>query len=227
MKLIKNIGTIFLLFIALLIGYSALSRISGLPELSWFSKKNSFEIENTPVVVREMREIAQLLTQRYYDECVVDTVIVSKSDLLASLLLQYVYFMPKGFYVSDEGVLALEKRYVLIASGMVKAGFDLKEMEQSDVQVLKDSITIFLPEPEIIDVIINPSGFETFEETGVWTFQERKAIQRKALNLLRNNAIRKGILVKSQQQGKKIMTQFFKSLGYAKVGVRIGNLKRN
>lgn len=66
MNLIKNIFTIVLLIIALLLGYFALSRISGLPEIRWFSKKK-IEIENTPIVVREMREIAQLLTQRYYD----------------------------------------------------------------------------------------------------------------------------------------------------------------
>lgn len=106
---------------------------------------------------------------------------------------------------------------------MVKAGFNLKEMEQSDVQIYNDSIAIYLPTPEIIDEIINPSGFETFEETGIWTFQERKNIQRKALEMLKNNALRKGILAKSEQQGKKIMTKFFKSLGYTKVGVLIGN----
>ena len=83
-----------------------------------------------------------------------------------------------------------------------------------------NNISIALPEAEILDVIINPSGLETFDETGLWTFKERQNIQMKASEKLKKNAIKKGIINKSKKNGHRILESFFKSLGFENVIIK-------
>lgn len=221
MKILKNILIIVLFVLTVFAVYTAIARIAGLPEMRWFGSKKTVEIENTPIIIREMREIAQLLTQQYYDECIVDTIYGEKVSRISALKLMFPLVISQNYYVTETELMTIEKRYVLIASGLVKAGFDLKTINENDIYIEDDSLSITLPEPIITDVIINPSGFETFEESGFWTFNERKEIQRKARILLEKNAIAKGILPKSKEHGINLLQKFFKSLGYQKVGIII------
>ena len=184
------------------------------------ARKDNSSIENTPIIIREMKNIAQLLTQRYYDECIVDTIIGEKIEDAFSVVT-YPPLFTNGFFISEEGLFEIKKRYVLIATGMVKAGFDLSNIDESKVKIEEDSITLVLPPPQITDIIVNPSGFETFEEAGFWSFNERKQIQSRAKTILKANALKKGILLKSKEQGEYLLERFFKSLGYQKVTIDI------
>lgn len=221
MKLIRYIIIFIAFLLAMFLAYKAIAKVTGLPGFSELFSKNETSIENTPIIIREMKDIAQLLTQRYYDECIVDTIVGEKVKNINPLILMNPLTGFKGYYIENNKIVEIEKRYVLIANGLVKAGFNLKHMNKKNIQVFEDSISIQLPQPKITDVIINPSGFETFEESGIWTFNERKEVQQKANLKLQQSSLRKGILRKSKEQGQKILTQFFKSLGYKKVTITI------
>ncbi len=221
MRIIKTIIIIVLFIGSLLLAYAAISKVTGMPGIKSLFKKESSVIENTPIIVREMKKIAQLLTQRYYDECIVDSVVGDKIEKASEMMINNPILLNKGLYLRKDGLVLVDKRYVLIASGLVKAGFDLQRMDENDIKVFKDSISCTLPAPEVTDVIINPSGFETFEEEGFWTFNERKAIQQRAKSRLKSSAIQKGILEKSREQGIRILQRFFKSLGYEKVYIEV------
>lgn len=223
MRLIKTIIIIVLFIGSLLLAYAAISKVTGMPSLKSFFKKETSVIENTPIIVREMKKIAQLLTQRYYDECIVDSVVGDKIEHASEMMINNPILLNKGLYLRKDGLVLVDRRYVLIASGLVKAGFDLQTMNENDIEVFEDSISCVLPAPVVTDVIINPSGFETFEEKGFWTFNERKAIQQRAKSRLKSSAIQKGILEKSREQGIMTLQRFFKSLGYEKVYIKVEN----
>jgi len=219
MKLIRYIIILVIFVAALFLTYKAIAKVTGLPDFSSLFSKDESKIENTPIIIREMKDIAQLLTQRYYDECIVDTIVGEKVEKINPMILLNPLSGFRGYYIKETGIIEIERRYVLIANGLVKAGFDLKNIGDKDINIVDDSISIRLPKPQITDVIINPSGFETFEEIGIWSFKERKEIQQKAKSKLTNSSLKKGILQKSREQGVRILNQFFKSLGYRKVTI--------
>ena len=67
----------------------------------------------------------------------------------------------------------------------------------------------------ILQVIINPSGFEIFEETGFWTDAEKIKLRGKfVITVLRQN-----ILLQAATKAKIIMENFLSSAGFKKVTV--------
>ena len=71
-----------------------------------------------------------------------------------------------------------------------------------------------LPQAKILDVIINPSDFEIYEEDGEWTHEEVVALESKATKQLEQDALEYGILDKATSTGKQKLTSLFKSFGY-------------
>ncbi len=115
-----------------------------------------------------------------------------------------------------------DKRLVLIVRGKVIAGFNLKNISSENLSVSDNGrITITLPPPAILSVITNPSDYETFIDRGKMKFSERQRAQEEARRILRKNALEKGILEKSEESGKLIMTSFFKSIGFKKITINV------
>ncbi len=227
MKTIRLILYFVVIALAFFLAWYAIDRITNADIFPFSFGKKDKNIENTPVIVQEMKQISQLLTQSFYDECIIDSIKTEKIPNAILLKHSNPVFSIGGLYLNNLGYMNYTKRYILIASGTVKAGFDLEKLtDTSIVTNQKESITIYLPKPEILDVIINPSGYQTFEEQGIWTFEERKAVQKKALTILEQNALKKGILKKSKKQGIQILTVFFKSLGFKKVTIKYLKYKK-
>ncbi len=151
-------------------------------------------IDETRVVLQEVRKIAQLFTCRYYDECVSELKEKGKKDPF----------------------------YVLIAKGTVVAGYDLSTLSEKDSFIISgNTLTIKINPPQIMEVIVLPSGFEPF----IWerTIKQRERIeaQKQAAEIIKKNALDKGILKLSEEQGKKILINFFESLGFDEVLVEL------
>ena len=108
-------------------------------------------------------------------------------------------------------------RIVIIAKGTVRAGYDFSKIKEKDLNINGDTLFVRLPEVEIFDAIINPSGFETFDYTGSWSDEEEKAIKNKAVKQLREDAIKFGIIAKAQTAGKEKVCSFFKAFGFNQV----------
>lgn len=66
---------------------------------------------------------------------------------------------------------------VIIAHGTVRAGIDLQKMDSESVRFSGDTVIVRLPNPEYLDIIVNPSDFDIFAETGRWTQQQVSKLQ--------------------------------------------------
>lgn len=163
-------------------------------------------IDDTPVLVKEINELAQLCTITSYDEVVVDSI------------------KPRSGY--KQGTLSIanalqmfgpEQKLVLIAKGKIIAGTDLKKLTAEDFFIEKDSISITVPEAEILDVIMNPGDFETFIEEGVWNNDAVTAVKVKARNQVIVRAMEQNILHKATTRSIAMLENFLRNVGYNRI----------
>ncbi|MBN2347046.1 MAG: DUF4230 domain-containing protein [Candidatus Aminicenantes bacterium] len=197
MKKILSLLQLAALLAILLLLYGPLAKIGLLPPLPSLFHSGPPQIEDTPVIVQQVKNIAQMFTQTFYDEIVYDT------GVMRTPLFQ------------------ANKRLIFIAKGEVIAGFDLSELSEKSVIRRERSIVVKLPPARVLDVVINPSGFETFIEEGEITFEETKKFHEDARRIFERNARQKGILRNSAAQGRAMFEKFFRLLGFETVDIII------
>ena len=117
---------------------------------------------------------------------------------------------------------ATENEIVLIGKGLVRAGFDLSKLSENDIIVNGDTLTINLPQPEIFDIIMNPSDFTTEYESGTWNHELTKPLKERAKVDLEKNALDYGILQKAEDSGLKRLEALFKTFGFNTVVLTVG-----
>jgi Protein of unknown function (DUF4230) len=190
------------ILLALIIFVILLQRIKLIPGFSDIFKPRPVLIDNTPVLIKEIRELTQLITVTSYDEVVVDS-IKESTDILHALT----------------GISLKPDRIVIVAQGSVQAGTNLRYLTENDIQVEEDSITVALPQAEILEVIVNPSGFSTFSETGVWSPGAVTLVKAKAKRVMEYRAVQKNILQMAENRSKLLMENFLRSVGFKKVTI--------
>ena len=114
----------------------------------------------------------------------------------------------------------LDDEIVLIGKGKILAGIDLAALKEKDIYVNDDSVSITLPKTEILQVITNPSDFETFDEKGNWTDSEVTAVKIKLRNKMIADAMQQNILPKATAVANVMMENFLRSVGFKKVNVQ-------
>lgn len=159
------------------------------------------KIDNTANVVEKIKEISEFTTACYYEEAVLKDSKVEKHE--------------GGFlgFVDTE----TSKEIVIIAKGKVRAGFDLSKVTEDKINIKNDTIGITLPEPEIFDVIINPSDYEMYIEEGKWSHEEVTALQTNYRAQLLAKAQERGILNKAKEAAKKRLESLFMTFGFTAV----------
>jgi len=123
---------------------------------------------------------------------------------------------------------------VYIGRGWVKAGFNLKKLNpETDIYIDEgDSLLIHIeiPEPEILDTVINPwfipekkiMGYEIFiKERNDFSHLEVTEVKRECVRKLARVAIEKGLLEMAEKTGKQTLEGFFQLLGFEKVEISI------
>ncbi|HTN05277.1 DUF4230 domain-containing protein [Agriterribacter sp.] len=101
------------------------------------------------------------------------------------------------------------KRLVIIGRGKLIAGADLKKLNAQSIFAEGDSISLILPAAEILDVIMNPSDFETFSETGEWASEAVTAVKIKARTKMIERSVQQGILIKANARNIVLLENFF------------------
>ena len=159
------------------------------------------KIDNTANVVEKIKEISEFTTACYYEEAVLKDRKVEKHE--------------GGFL----GLVDTEtsREIVIIAKGKVRAGFDLSKVTEDKMIIKSDTICITLPEPQIFDVIINPSDYEMYVEEGKWSHEEVTALQTNYRTQLLAKANDAGILNKAKEAGKKRLESLFQTFGFSVV----------
>ena len=163
-----------------------------------FLKSKTVIIDETPVLIKEIKSLAQLIAIKSYDEVTMDSV---KQKNLPSF----------------PGLRPDLDKLVIIAHGSVYAGIDLKKLNSKDVQFNHDTLTVGLPKSEILNIIVNPSDFETFVEQGSWPEDAVKQLKIRLRNKILARALSNDILNKSDKRCKILMQNFLSSLGYKNI----------
>jgi Protein of unknown function (DUF4230) len=181
-----------------------LVKLDILPSLKNLFRSKPVVIDSTPVLVKEMRNIAQLMTMSSYDEVVVD----SAKSLSAEL---------PGF--SDGDAIQKSSQLVVIANGQIVAGIDLQELDETKIHIEGDSVSVTLPQSKILDAIVNPSQYEIFIEEKGWEPEEVNAIKVKARDNMIERALQQGLLKKADAKARMIMENFLRSAGFKRINV--------
>ena len=207
-KLAVKIG-IFALILTIVggVGYYVSVKMNLLPNA--FEEKKAY-ISETPTMVKEIKSIAELYSVCYYDQLYVDS--VRKEIKTTDAVINFF-----------GGNSTTNTKLGLITTAKVFAGFDLSKLDSTDISVMDSTLTIKLPAPQIIDIVMNPTDVTTFIEEGKWSMDEVKMVKNKAISMFRKRALNKGILVDAEKKGKESIELFFKSLGFKNVIVEQKN----
>ena len=163
---------------------------------------SELKIDDTANVVEKIKKISEFTTACYYEEFVL------KEEKKEASKLEGVAKLVK---VEADSTL---NEIVILSKGTVRAGYDLSKISVTDLIISNDTITISLPEPEIFDVILNPSDYEFFVREGKWSHEEITAIQSTAKDRVLNDAMNAGILEKADVVGRERIQGLFKTFGF-------------
>jgi len=131
-------------------------------------------------------------------------------------------FTTATFYQEDVIYKTKKKdELVLIIKGKVRVGFDLSNLSNDDIIVYSQTIKLRLPQVKIFDVITNPSGYETYEESGKWSFEEITEYKKEARDIIEKNALESGILQLAENTAIEKLTMMFQTLGFREVIIEL------
>jgi Protein of unknown function (DUF4230) len=206
----KRLTRFVLLIVLILSGLFLLQRIQFLPSFSDIFKSQPLQIENSAILIEEINNLAQLITLSAYNEITIDStkkvLTVFNNPLVPGLM-------------NIPDILQPDPKIILIGKGTILAGVNLAKITAANVFVQKDSVSLMLPKVEIFQIILNPSGFEVFEESGNWTDEEVKAVKIKLRHKLVVKALQQNILQKASARAILIMESFLRAAGFKKVNV--------
>lgn len=175
-----------------------------IPSITNIFKPKSVTIDETPILIKDIRSIGQLITYVAYDEVVADSIIPSNTSALIRAFNT----------VSPVNLPTTDKRLVLIQKGKVFAGLDLAKLRDEDVKVTNHTAYIRLPAPTILEVVSNPSDIEIFSEQGKWNEGEVAAVKMKAQRMLVQRAQQRGIIDRAGVKASSLIDKFVTDAGY-------------
>lgn len=206
MKFFRNY---ILVILGIVIVITLLQRFKVFPSWGSLFAEKPVAIEETPILISEIKELAEMITVTSFDEVVVDSIKASPFDVVHNIT-----------GISLPTLSPSADRLVIIARGKVMAGIDLSNLMPDDIYVEKDSIHMTLPPARVFDVITNPSDFSTFSETGDWPSAAATALKTQARDKILRRALNQGILNRANARAAAVMESFLRSLGYTRISLR-------
>lgn len=167
------------------------------------------EIDKTENVIQEIRKVSELTTICYYKEVVIKD---KKSEPTMFDHIKQAMRM---------GGDSCSYEIVLIAKGKVRAGFNLEKINENDITIDGGTLTIEVPCAEILDVIVNPSDYEVYNEEGDWSHEDIVKVQNKTAEKIKQDAINDGIIEKANRYGIEKLEMLFKPLGFKNVVINL------
>lgn len=175
------------------------------------SKRHSgLRIADTPAVVVSIRQIAELVTFCLFEEKILTE--RKASNIVDNKIGNFI----ASKMHKEDGLISDE--ICIIAKGWVRAGYRLDKMTDKDIAIKGDVLHVKLPCAEILDVIVNPKGWDFYVENGDWKEEQIKAIKLRAKQQIEEDAIAFGILQKAAEVGEKKLKALL-------LGLSLGNYK--
>ena len=207
----SNIRSILVVLAILAGGYYLAMSFNLLPSFRKIFSAAPVVIDETPILIKEIRQISQMVSITSFDEVVVS----SHKPAAAGSARQLIDLVsPAPLHTLD--------RMVLVVKGKVMVGTELAQIGDRQVFIEGDSVSLQVPPARILDIIVNPSDTETFIEEGDWTPAEVNALKGKAKEKLKMRATEKGLLKKADEQSLLVISNFLRLLGYKKIRVVTG-----
>ena len=196
MKKIKYlIWTLFAIVIAGLVVGLSIDQFDLMKLKDRFFTQKELKIDPTASIVEEIKKISEFTSACYYEEYVIQDTKEASGNALIKMLKS-------------------KPEVVILSKGKVRAGVDLGKITPEDIKVSNDTLRINLPQPEIFDVIVNPSDYEIFSENGDWSHDEISRIIQKGKENLQRHALDEDIIGKAGETSKKKLESLFQTLGY-------------
>lgn len=201
----KGIPRFFWYAAGVLIVYFVLVQMNILPSLRNLFTSKRVIIDSTPVLVKEIKSIAQLMTIANYDEVVADSSKVTEVSV-------------PGFAGSSDGIQK-ENEVVLIAHGKIVCGTDLAALDEKSIFLKGDSVSLKMPPAKVLEAIVNPSDLEIFIESGSWAPDEINRLKVKAREKMISRATEMGLLAKATVRNKTVMENFLRIAGFKRINL--------
>jgi len=152
-----------------------------------------------PTVVRQIQQLQRLETVRY----TMDKIISGERDSA---------YLPK-FLVSD--------RLLLVVHGEVIGGVDLSKLRPSDVTVQGRTVTVHLPNPEILVTRVDNAKTRVYSrDTGLFSSPDpnlESEVREEGERQLQQAAQQDGILKTAQDNARSALITILKGLGFERV----------
>lgn len=206
----RKVRNIILTVIIVIGAYWLLQKAKLIPSFQDIFRAKPVVIDETPVLIKSIQSIGQLVTCSFFDEVVADSVILTPAASVVNVFnrLAPVPLLPSA-----------RKQLVLIGRGKVLAGTNLSLLTDTSLIIKNDTLTIFLPRPQILASILNPGDFETFIEEGNWTSDEVTLVKLKARRKMEEHALQQNILSKAHKKSKAVIEEFLRNMGYKNINV--------
>ena len=151
------------------------------------------------------------------------TAIIVQQVQTLSQLVTVKYVMEKVEVIDDANWMPVvgEKKVVLLAHGIVKAGIDFSKLQPEDVKITGKKIRIKLPPAQITDAYLDDNQTTVLEHSwGALRFFdkdfEQKARQN-AVDDIRRGARVEGIQKDADERAKLQLTNLFRQLGFEQI----------
>lgn len=116
-----------------------------------------------------------------------------------------------------------DERILFVAVGEVTACIDLTKVGKDDVRIEGDSLTLFLPQPEICYTKLDHQQSKIYDVSGMWFSDKVKEsvedIYKIAENKIFTTAMQMNILDKAKQNAQLIFKPLVVNLSNKKVGI--------
>lgn len=205
MKAIRNILVFFLLLMA---AWWVMGKMDILPSFGKIFAPKEVVIDQTPILIQQIRPLAQLVTITAYTEVTADT--VAKTSIGERLRDVFNPFSIK---------VKMNRELVIVGNVVVQAGVNLQKLTPQQLFISGDSISLQLPPAEILDVILNPSATDIFLEEGKWdnaaVINLKQKIGAKAVADVRA----RGVLLQAEERAREVLLNFFLAAGFTKVNI--------
>ncbi|HZQ47721.1 MAG TPA: DUF4230 domain-containing protein [Verrucomicrobiae bacterium] len=159
-------------------------------------------IASTPVILKQVQTLSQLVTVKW----VMEKVVICDDPVMLS-------FLPMG-----------ESRVLLVAHGIVLAGIDMKEIKEGDIQTSKDKIILKLPPARVFHTFLDEKLTQVidYKKGLLRSFNkdlEQNARDQAVLDISRA-AREGGILKDADERARTQLTNLFQQLGFKEVEFR-------
>ena len=114
------------------------------------------------------------------------------------------------------------ERLLLVATGEVEAGVNLDDLEEDDVRVLGETVTVTLPEARVLDSSLDEDATKLYDrDRGLLKIQGNDELieeaRREALEQIEGEAMNNNVLEQAQNNAEDSIRALVTSLGYEKV----------